>query len=187
MIAQAKIIRCILFALVLVASSAAFTFVSAESHISIHIVKPGDRRNIPTGDSPVAVEIRGADVAQGYYWELYADQLPTATIRDGSTSATVNFRRTGPHRIKVVLFDAQGNRVSSHEILVIAAPVESRAPIFNREQFAPAMAILTFLIISIIGGGLWFSRRVNKNVYAKSELENEIANVHTESARIESL
>lgn len=137
----------------------------------------------------MTVEIRGADAAQGDYWELYVDQLPSATIRDDSTSATVNFRRTGPHRLQVALFNAQGRRVSGHEILVIAAPVEDRTDPFNRQQFAPAMAVLVLVIACIIGGALWYSRRVKKIVYMESESrnENESETVRNESAAVESV
>lgn len=184
-----KIIRALWFTFALVMLSATGSWVSAESHQSIRIVKPGDRRNISTRDATVTVEIRGADAAQGLYWELYADQLPSATIRDGSASVAVKFRRTGPHRLQVALFDAQGRRVSSHEILVIAAPVEDRTDPFNRRQFAPAMAVLALVITCIIGGALWYSRRVKKVVYTKSESrnENESEPVRNESAVGESV
>ncbi len=181
------IIRSLLLALVLGVSSGALSFASAESHISIRIVKPGDRRNIPTGESHITVEISGTEISQGYRWELYADQLLAATIRDGSTSATVNFRRTGPHRIQVVLFDHQGNRVSNHEILVTAAPVESRKPIFNREQFASAMAGLVVVISSMLGFGLWYGRRARNRVYFENEQANESADAQNEAARVESV
>lgn len=182
-----KVIRAVLLTLVLAQWNAGFAIVTAESHISIRIITPGDRRNIPTGESPVTIEIRGAEAIPNYYWELYADQLPTATIRNGSMTATVNFPRTGPHRIQVVLYDAQGNRISSHEILVIAAPVEPRTPIFNREQFVPAMAGMVLVISSIIFFGLWHSRRSRKIVYGESEPENELARAQAESDRGESL
>lgn len=158
-----QIIHSLLLVLILTQVSGALTELSAESHLSIRVVKPGDRRNIPTGDSSVTVEIHGADMPERYYWELYGDQVLMATVRDGSTIATVNFRDSGPHRIQVVLFDAQANRVASHEILVIAAPVEDRTDPFNRQQFAPAMAILAVTIASIIGGALWLSRKHKKN------------------------
>lgn len=181
-----KVICAVLLALVLTQWSVGLAVVSAESHISIRIVTPGDRRNIPTGESPVTIEIRSAGAVQGYYWELYADQLPTATVRDGSLKAMVSFPRSGPHRIQVALFNAQGNRVSSDEILVIAAPVELRTPLFNRAQFAPAMAGMVVVISFIIGFGIWHSRRSRKIVYDESKPENEIAIPQAESKNVES-
>ncbi len=181
---MSKIICAVLLALAL--SSAQLALVTADSHISIHIVKPGDRRNIPTGDSLVAVEILGAENSEGYYWELYGDQLLIATVRDGSASATINFRRTGPHQIQVVLFDAQAKRVASHEILVIAAPVEYRTDPFNRQQFAPAMAILVLTISALIGFSVWFSRRSRKKHF-ENEQTPQSPDVQTKAAHFESV
>lgn len=181
---MSKIICAVLLALAL--SSAQLALVTADSHISIRIVKPGDRRNIPTGDSLVVVEIRGAVNSEGYYWELYGDQLLITTVRDGSASAIINFRRTGPHQIQVVLFDAQSNRIASHEILVIAAPVEDRTDPFNRQQFAPAMAILVLSISSLIGFSVWFSRRSRKNHF-ENEQTPQSTDAQTKAARVESV
>lgn len=179
-----KIIWALLFAIPL--SSLLFVFVSAESHFSIHIIKPGDRRNVPIGDSPVVVEIRGAAPASSFYWELYEDQLLVETVRADTSTAAVSFLRTGPHAIQVMLLDPQGNRVASDEILVIAAPVEARTPLFNREWFAPAMAVLVLTIGSITGFSIWYSRRRRKRHF-ENEQANQAAVIENESPRVKSL
>jgi hypothetical protein len=87
----------------------------------------------------------------------------------------------------LLLFEHQCNLVSNQDILVTAAPVESRKPIFNREQFSPAMAGLVVVISSMLGFGLWYGRRARNRVYFENEQANESADAQNEAARVESV
>ncbi len=130
------------------------SFALAQTNGSIKIIKPGDRRNIELGESQVTVEISGVALSDGYSWQMLVDGVPQGVVRDAMTT-TINVERpTGPHHLTAQLYDPQGNVISAHDILVIAAPVEKREPIFNRAWFAPFMAVFTVVIIGIILLGL---------------------------------
>ncbi|HZQ06625.1 MAG TPA: hypothetical protein VFD70_08600 [Anaerolineae bacterium] len=125
--------------------------VSAQSNASIKIVKPGDRRNVETAQINVTVEITGASLSDGYSWQMFVDGEPQAVVRDSLTAPIMVGEPSGPRRLKAVLYDPQGNAIASHEILVMAAPVEKdNEPVFNREWFAPLMAVFTIIIIGLL-------------------------------------
>lgn len=127
----------------------------------IRIVKPVDRHNVPLGQVPVEVEITGVTPNDGSYWELYSDTSEVVTIRDGSTTGTLNFTQTGPHTIEATLFDRNGKPVASQNILVIAAPVSPVTPLFNRPMMAQFMAVFVVVVIGIIALGLRMRPRVS--------------------------
>ena len=129
--------------------------VSAQSNASIKIVKPGDRRNVETAQISVTVEITGASLSEGYSWQMFVDGVPQGMVRNALTAPIMVGEPSGPRRLKAVLYDPQGNSIASHEILVMAAPVEKdNEPVFNREWFAPLMAVFTVIIIGLLVLGL---------------------------------
>lgn len=137
--------------------------VASQSPVSIKIVEPIDRRNVPVKNAPVTVEISGIAPNRGYYWELWVDEEPIVGVRDGATTVLVpQFEPTGPHRLKAVLFDAQGNQVAvSNGVLVLAAPVQDRTPQFNRERMAPIMGVFALLVTALIIVSVWFNRKTH--------------------------
>ncbi len=130
------------------------SFAHAQTNASIKIIKPGDRRNIELGEIDVTVEIAGVALSDGYSWQMFIDSVPQGIVRDTLTTRINVGKPTGPHHLTAQLYDSQGNIISAHDILVIAAPVENRDPIFNRAWFAPTMAVFTLTIIGIILFGL---------------------------------
>lgn len=130
------------------------SLVSAQESPSIRIVKPGDRRNVELGEITVTVEITGVTLSEGYTWQMLIDAVPQGMVREGLTTNIVMGKPTGPHHLTAQLYDARGNVVSTHDILVIAAPVENREPIFNRAWFAPFMLGFTIVVFGIIALGL---------------------------------
>jgi hypothetical protein len=126
----------------------------AQTDASIKIVKPGDRRNVELGEITVTVAIEGTESGGGYAWQILIDGVPQGLLRGVTTTNIVMPKPTGPHRLKAELYDSQGITVSAHEILVMAAPVENRDPVFNRAWYVPAMAAFTALIFGIIILGL---------------------------------
>lgn len=130
------------------------SLVRAQSNASIKIVKPGDRRNVELGEIKVTVDISGAALSEGYAWQMLVDGVPQGMVRDELTTNIKVGKPTGPHHLTAQLYDPQGNVISSHDILVIAAPVESREPIFNRAWFAPTMLGFTIVVTGIILLGL---------------------------------
>ncbi len=141
--------------LALVLLSVATGAVSAQGNPSIKIVKPGDRRNVETAQIPVTVEITGASLSDGYSWQMFVDGVPQEVVHDSLTASILVGDPSGPRRLKAVLYDPQGNSIASNEILVMAAPVEKDdQPVFNRDWFAPLMAVFTLIIIGLIVLGL---------------------------------
>lgn len=130
------------------------SFAHAQTNASIKIIKPGDRRNIELGEIDVTVEIAGVALSDGYSWQMLIDSVPQGIVRDTLTTRINVGKPTGPHHLTAQLYDSQGKVISAHDILVIAAPVENRDPIFNRAWFAPTMAVFTLTIIGIILFGL---------------------------------
>ncbi len=134
--------------------SALLPAVAAQSDASIRFVKPGDRRNVGLGEVSVTVDISGVSLNDGYRWQVLIDGVPEPIVADGLTTQVEIPKPSGPHRLMAVLLDPQGSRIASDEILVIAAPVDRHDPVFNREWFAPLMAVFTLVIIGIIILGL---------------------------------
>ncbi len=135
--------------------------VVAQTPASIQIVKPLDRRNVADKNAQVTVEITGVMANDGHYWELWVDEEPILGVRDGSNMATVErFKPTGPHRLKAVLFDVTGKQIAvSNVVLVMAAPVDERKPVFNRERMAPIIGVFTVLVTLLIVASVWLNRR----------------------------
>lgn len=148
--------------------------VSAQVVPTIQIVKPLDRRNVPAKNAQVTVQITGIAPGAGYYWELWVDEEPIVGVTDGATTVTVSqFKPTGPHRLKAVLFDSQGKQLAvSESILVLAAPVQERTPQFNRERMAPIMAVFVVLVSVLIAGSVWFNRRSRASQVGQTEPHN---------------
>ena len=126
----------------------------AQTNVSITIVKPIDRHNIELQPTTVTVELTGATLSEGYTWELFVDGDPQGEVKDSLTTTVAVGEPSGPRRLKAVLYDPKGNQVASNEILVMAAPIESDAPVFNRDWFAPFMGVVTVLIIAMVIIGL---------------------------------
>jgi hypothetical protein len=124
--------------------------VSAQESPSIRIVKPGDRRNVALGEVPISVEVSGVPGDATATWQIFIDGVPQGTVLDSTTTVVRLERPTGPHRLKAELYDAQGSILATHEILVMAAPVQSRDPVFNRDWFAPVMFGFTLVVFGII-------------------------------------
>lgn len=146
--------------------------VAAQTPASIQIVEPLDRRNVPDKNAQVTVEITGVAANDGHYWELWVDEEPIVGVRDGSNMAVVErFKPTGPHRLKAVLFNAQGNPLAaSNVVLVLAAPVDERKPLFNREMMAPIIAVFTALVALLIVASVWFNRRSSARKRVETEM-----------------
>jgi hypothetical protein len=133
----------------------------AQGEASIRIVQPGDRRNIPMGESTMTVEISGVEARDGHYWQAQVDGVPGNTVSAGNMTTTIDVPKpTGPHHLQAVLFDAKGNELARDDILVIAAPVQERAPVFNREVMARAMGVFVLVVVGIILLGLRLRPRV---------------------------
>lgn len=122
----------------------------AQSNASIKIVSPGDRRNVPVGENEVAVQISGANLQDGYTWELYLDGVPQGVVRDATTTQVVLDKPMVLRRMKAVLYDPQGTEVSSHEILIVAVKIETTKDVFNRSWFVPFMAVFFIGLVLII-------------------------------------
>lgn len=138
--------------------------VTAQTSASIQIVKPLDRRNVSDKNARVAVQISGVTPNDGHYWELWVDEEPVVGARNGEQTVTVSFKPTGPHRLKAVLFDAQGNQIAeSNSVLVMAAPVDDRKPQFNREMMAPFMGAFSVSVGILIIVTVWLNRRSRAN------------------------
>ncbi len=146
--------------------------VAAQTPASIQIVKPLDRRNVPDKNAQVTVEITGVGANDKHYWELWVDEEPIVGVRDGSNTVVVErFKPTGPHRLKAVLFDVTGKQLAfSNVVLVMAAPVDERKPVFNREMMAPIIAVFTALVALLIVVSVWFSRHSR----ARKRIETEM-------------
>lgn len=137
---------------------------------TIEIVKPLDRRNVSSTNTEVTVQMDGVSANDGYYWELWVDEEPVVGARNGEQTVTISFKPTGPHRLKAVLFDAQGQQLAvSDVVLVIAAPVQERTPQFNQQLMAPIMAVLTLGTIVLIVASVWLNRRVRASKWAEAE------------------
>lgn len=132
----------------------------AQTEPGIKIVKPGDRRNMGLGKSTIIVEITGVD-PKDVTWEILIDGEPVTTVTDGGTTTTIDMQKpTGPRRIRAIMFDAQNQEIASNEILVIAAPIEVREPVFNRQVMAQAMAIFVVVVAVLFVTAFVISRRV---------------------------
>jgi hypothetical protein len=125
-----------------------------QTNAAITIVKPGDRRNVELGKVTVTVQLAGVAPGDGHTWQMLIDGVPQGMVREGLTTEIDIPRPSGPHRLKAELYDASGKAIASNEILVMAAPVESREPVFNRAWFVPFAAVFTVAIIGIILLGL---------------------------------
>jgi hypothetical protein len=89
------------------------------------------------------------------------DGEPLTTVTDGSLVANVDIPKpTGPRRIRAVLLDAQNHQLSADEILVIAAPIDTREPVFNRQAMAQAMGIFLVVVVALFIVAWVVSRRV---------------------------
>jgi hypothetical protein len=144
--------------------------VTAQTSASIQIVKPLDRRNVPEKDAQVTVEITGVMANEGHYWELWVDEEPMIGARNGEQTVSVSFKPTGPHRLKAVLFDQQGNQLAvSNIVLVIAAPVDERKPQFNREMMAPFMAVFSVAMVLLIAVSVGLHRRYRTKRHVEAE------------------
>jgi len=126
----------------------------AQGNLSIQIVKPGDRRNVEIGKIPVTVDITGGALPANYTWQVWIDSVPQGIVQTGLTTEIDMPEPSGPHRIRAELYDPQGTRVSTSDILVMAAPVEIHEPLFNRSWYVPAMAVLSLGIVGLIVLGL---------------------------------
>lgn len=122
----------------------------AQTDVSIRIVEPGDRRNVPLGQLQVEVAIQGARLQDGYAWQLYFDGVPQGLVRAGTTTRLNIDNPNVLRRLKAVLYDPQGNEVASHEILIVGVKMESHADVFNRSWFVPFMAVFFIGLIGII-------------------------------------
>ncbi len=139
---------------------ATFSTALAQSAPEIQIVKPADRRNLGLGENQITVAITGIDPKQ-VTWELFIDQEPLATVTDGSLVANVEIPKpTGPRRIRAILYDAQHQELSADEVLVIAAPVDIREPVFNRQGMAQAMGVFVVIVIALLFVAWFISRRI---------------------------
>lgn len=131
----------------------------AQTDVSIRIVKPGDRRNVPIGDNEVEVEINGARLEEGYTWQLYFDGVPQGMVHDTLTTTLKIDNPNVLRRLKAVLYNAQGAEVSAHEILIVGVVMETRADVFNRSWFVPFMLVfflgVTLLIVLSLRIKLW--------------------------------
>lgn len=142
----------------------------AQTTATIEIVKPLDRRNVPNKNAEVTVQIAGVAANDGHYWELWVDEEPVVGARNGEQTVKVSFKPTGPHRLKAVLFDAQGKQLAvSKVVLVLAAPVQDRTPQFNRAMMAPIMGVFAALVTVLIVVSVWFNRRSRANKHAPME------------------
>ena len=126
------------------------TQLRAQTNATIHIVKPGDRRNVPVGETDVVVEINGARLEDGYTWQLYFDGVPQGIVRGAKTTQLKMDRPNVLRRLKAVLYNPQGAEVSSHEILIAGVVMESRADVFNRSWFVPFMLVFFIGLIVIV-------------------------------------
>lgn len=134
----------------------------AQTPPGIKIVKPGDRRNMGLGENTIIVEITGVD-PRDVTWEILIDAEPITTVTNGGTTATIELEKpTGPRRIRAVMFDAQNREIASNEILVIAAPIESREPMFNRAVMSQAMGVFFVTVVALLVIAYVISRR-NRN------------------------
>lgn len=123
----------------------------AQTDVSIRILEPGDRRNVPLGQAQVTVKITGANLQDGYTWQLYFDGVPQGMLHNTTTTELTIDRPSVLRRLKAVLYDPQGKEIASHEILIVGIKMESRADIFNRSWFVPFMAVFfTGLIIILL-------------------------------------
>ncbi len=127
---------------------------SAQENVSIQFIKPGDRRNVALGELDVTVAVTGVNLDEDYTWQVFIDGVPQQVVGDSPSTRVLIDKPTGPRRLKAVLYDAKGAPVASNEILVIAAPIESHAEVFNRAWFVPFMAVFTAAILAIILLGL---------------------------------
>lgn len=135
---------------VLVAFSLLPFAVNAQGDASIKIIKPGDRRNVQLGEVNVSVEISGVSLQDGYAWQMLIDAVPQGIVRAGTTTTITMPKPTGPHHLTAQLLNPEGQVISLHDILVIAAPVESRQELFNRAWFAPFMFVFSLGVLAII-------------------------------------
>jgi hypothetical protein len=131
----------------------------AQTDVSIRIVKPGDRRNVPIGDNEVEVTINGARLQDGYAWQLYFDGVPQGMVHDALTTTLKVDNPNVLRRLKAVLYNAQGGEVASHETLIAGVVMETRADVFNRSWFVPFMLVfflgVTLLIVLSLRIKLW--------------------------------
>lgn len=126
----------------------------AQSSATIKIVKPGDRRNVELTEIPVEVKVEGVALSEGYRWQILIDGVPQGMVHDTLTTKIVVPKPTGPHRLKAELYDANGAVVATHDILVMAAPVENHEPLFNRAWYVPAMGLLSLATVGFVLLGL---------------------------------
>lgn len=127
---------------------------------------------MPDKNAQVKVQITGVAPKDGHYWELWVDDEPVVGARNGEQTVTVSFKPTGPHRLKAVLFDAQGKQLAASKvILVTAAPVDERKLLFNRELMAPFMAGFVVFTAVLLIISVWFrrSRRSEYQIFEESE------------------
>lgn len=151
---------------VLAAAAACLALLTVAPHVwaqtepGIKIVKPGDRHNMGLGKNTIVVEITGVDPGD-VTWEILVDGEPLATVTDGGTTANIEMPKpTGPRRIRAILFNKENREIASNEILVIAAPIEVREPVFNRQAMAQAMGVFVVVIVALLFAAFIISRRV---------------------------
>lgn len=124
--------------------------IQAQENASIKIVKPGDRRNVPLGENDVAVQIKGANLQDGYTWQLYFDGVPQGIVRGAMTSKLQVDNPNVLRRLKAVLYNPQGAKVAEHEILIVGVKKETHDDVFNRSWFVPAMLVFFGFIAALI-------------------------------------
>lgn len=123
---------------------------AAQTDSSIHIVEPGDRRNVPVGENQVVVEIKGARLEDGYTWQLFFDGVPQGMVHDTTVTNLSIDKPNVLRRLKAVLYNPQGTEVASHEILLAGVAMESRADVFNRSWFVPFMLVFFVGLVIVI-------------------------------------
>lgn len=157
--------RSVMFRILVVAAActallAVAPHVWAQTEPGIKIVKPGDRHNMGLGKNTIVVEITGVD-PKDVTWEILVDGEPMTTVTDGGTTANIDMPKpTGPRRIRAILFNKENREIASNEILVIAAPIEVREPIFNRQMMAQAMGVFVVVVVLLFFAAFFISRRV---------------------------
>lgn len=123
---------------------------NAQSSAAIKIVKPGDRRNVEIGAITVTVEITGVLLNDGYTWQVWIDNDPQGMVKNELQTNIVIPEPSGPHRLRAELYDPQGVKIASNEILVLAAPIEDHNDLFNPAWFSPLMLGFTIIVIGLV-------------------------------------
>ncbi len=123
----------------------------------IHIIAPVDSQIVPVGDVKVQVAID--NFPAGGRWDLYVDGSRVSSFVDSSATFTATLSVSGPHEIRVSLPGEQQAELASATINVEAAPTTPRSTAFNLPWMAPAMGVMTVLILLLILLGLRIARR----------------------------